>query len=873
MWGAILILVWFCLVASSIFGADSQAPDSTDLYVVPNFHPGCMGWLVRYSEERNYCLYSYLAHLDRVAKDATYKFAFSEIPHLITMMELEPQRFEEFKQCVKEGRVEVVNAFVGEPTVNLSGGEALIQQGVQGLRWYKQIMNVKPRYCWMIDIVGWHEQMAQIVSGLGLEAFVYCRYNPTPIKSKRSHPIHWIQSPDGTRAVALGLGHYYRNFSKAFRSVGALTKEELLAEIESAGKKAKQFPAGAPVLLLGGSRDYSLPPNYENYPAELIEAWNSQASSLKIRMAALSDYMDVLLPPLRSGKYDIPVVTGGSRQYGWSAFWMNAPFHKQWYRRSEHRLQAAEAITTIAGLKGKMEYPSQDFANSWLLLALNMDRNLLWGVGVDGTFYDTESWDARDRFEYVDAVCARANQRAVSALTRKEESSVTLFNPVNWTRRTPFEIRLPQGQTLAEGNCQLLGDGRTSLAHVVLPSFSLSSMKLKWAGMRSPVKTTLPDRIDTTHYSAKIDPNTGALVSFKLKPSGREILGGPANVVLAESGGSVHWVPEKPKRSLLAGSSQYKPFITVTEGKLATVVHIRSNFYGGGELSRVLRFHKQSPRIDFLTETNNVPPGTTLSVEFPLAEQITEVRRGIPYGFSHGTWARKDSGLTGITKGIIPAIRWSHYSLAGGGGVALLDRGAPGRELVGNTPILLLHNVCDKYYNREVTWMNHKGSQTYEYALFVHEQPWRQTNIPQMAWEYNNPVVAMVGRSVSGRQSFIETSDNVIVQALRREDSEIELRMAECLGEAGPVRVKVNLPHTAAHLTDLLGRKLRLLDGGTEYTFEVRLQQVVTLRFGANDAVAPAEALRSFNSVIPPGKRKYMRNCRNPRLRGHPPTK
>jgi alpha-mannosidase len=832
-----------------------------------------MGWLVRYSEERNYCLYSYLAHLDRVAKDPTYKFAFSEIPHLITMMEFEPKRFEEFKQRIKEGRVEVVNAFVGEPTVNLSGGEALVQQGVQGLRWYNQIMHLRPRYCWMIDIVGWHEQMAQIVSGLGLDALVYCRYNPTPLASEYAHAVHWIQSPDGTRAPALGLGHYYRNFSKAFRSAGALTKGELLAEIKSAEKKRRGFPAGAPLLLLGGARDYSLPPNYENHPAELIEAWNGQSSSLKIRMAALSDYMDVLLPPLRSGKYDIPLITSGSSKYGWSAFWMSAPFYKRCYRRSEHRLQAAEAIATIAGLKRKLEYPSQDFANSWLLMALNMDRNLLWGVGVDGTFFDKESWDARDRFEYVDAVCARANQRAVLALTRKKESSVALFNPVNWIRTTPFEIRLPEGQTLAEASCQLLEDGKTTLARLSLPSFSLSSVKLKWARMRPAAKTGLPDSIETTYYSAKIDPNTGALVSLKLKPSGREILGGPANVVLAESGGNVHWVPEKPKRSLLAGSSSYKPFITVTAGKLATVVQIRSNFHGGGELRRVLRFHNQSRRIDFLTETNNVPPATTLSVEFPLADQITEVRRGIPYGFSHGAWARKDSRLTGTTKGIIPAVRWSHYSLAGGGGVALLDRGAPGRELVGNTPILLLHNVCDKYYNRQVTWMNHKGRQTYEYALVIHEQPWSRANIPQIAWEHNNPVVAMAGRSVSSPQSFIETSDNVIVQALRREDSEIELRMAECLGEAGPARVKVNLPHASAALADLLGRKSQLLESDAEYTFEVRPQQIVTLRLGTSDTVPPVAALRSFDSVVPPGKRQYMRNSRNPRLVGHPPTK
>ena len=64
-------------------------------------------------------------------------------------------------------------------------------QGVEGLRWYKQIMDARPRHCWMIDACGFHEQMAQIVSGLGLETFVYCRVQPhddTVLHAMRHQP-------------------------------------------------------------------------------------------------------------------------------------------------------------------------------------------------------------------------------------------------------------------------------------------------------------------------------------------------------------------------------------------------------------------------------------------------------------------------------------------------------------------------------------------------------------------------------------------------------------------------------------------------------------------------------------------------------------
>ena len=193
-------------------GAGQVGPaEPVPCYLLPNFHDACMGWLVSYAEERNFGLYSYLAHLDRVNADPQYRFVMSEIPHLITMMEYEPERLAELKRRIAEGRVELVNAFVLEPTVSLSGGEALVQQGVLGLRWYEQVLQQKPRTAWMIDLCGWHEQMAQITKQLGLEALVYCRFNPTgppptgtPALTnwdevKSGSALHWAVSPDGSR--------------------------------------------------------------------------------------------------------------------------------------------------------------------------------------------------------------------------------------------------------------------------------------------------------------------------------------------------------------------------------------------------------------------------------------------------------------------------------------------------------------------------------------------------------------------------------------------------------------------------------------------------------------------------------------------------
>jgi hypothetical protein len=154
-----------CTVTALLAMAPSARLDAAEpVYLVPNFHPASCGWLADFSTERNYCAYSYLDHLDRVREDPNYRFAMSEVNNIMAIREFEPQRIEELKQRIRERRVELVNAFFLEPTINLSGGEALVKMCVEGLRWQRQVMGVRPRLVWAIDVTGVHEQMGQIAA-------------------------------------------------------------------------------------------------------------------------------------------------------------------------------------------------------------------------------------------------------------------------------------------------------------------------------------------------------------------------------------------------------------------------------------------------------------------------------------------------------------------------------------------------------------------------------------------------------------------------------------------------------------------------------------------------------------------------------------
>ncbi|MCP5110483.1 MAG: hypothetical protein GY953_06570, partial [bacterium] len=122
-------------------------------------------------------------------------------------------------------------------------------------------------------------------------------------------------------------------------------------------------------------------------------------------------------------------------------------------------------------------------------------------------------------------------------------------------------------------------------------------------------------------------------------------------------------------------------------------------------------------------------------------------------------------------------------------------------------------------------------------------------------------------------RSWIEASDNLLLQALRRTGDEIELRFVERFGQAGTATALVNLPHTAAALTNLVGEERKPLEPGEEYRIEVQPQQIVTLRLKTDDAVAPVEAFETFDSVVPPEKRAATRGFDHPDLVGHPPRR
>jgi alpha-mannosidase len=843
----------------------SAAQTQREVYIVPNFHPASCGWLTTFSRERIYCANSYLTHLDRVGEDPNYAFVLSEINNIIAIMNFRPERIAELKQRIQEKRVELVNGMFLEPTINLSGGEALVRMGVLGLRWYQQVFQLKPRFAWMIDVCGTHEQMAQIASGLGLDAMVYTRKNPT------GKTMFWTVSPNGSKILTLSPGPY-TEAEPIFSSKEPLSNDELRKLASFFESKDSITPQGAPTLVLGGDDDYSVAPLVREYPTKFLEQWSGLNAESKVQFSTLSKYVDAVIPGIESGRIQIPTTHAGTA-YDFDAFWIENPKVKTLYRCNEHALQSAEMLATIASLHGDYSYPVKATYEAWILMLLNMDRNTLWGSAGGMVFVNDNSWDVQDRFQWVEQTTARVLNDAGSVMLPRG-SDPGFFNPLNWERNDPIIVALPEGKSLEGVACESLPGGSV-LCSPKLPSFSVGGWKLSSEVAGVPVEMDASAKIETVQYIARLDSMTGSLASLRIKPSGRELLGGPANVLVAErptkkEDSPSDFMAPRPGRTQLATSKDQQSVVRVVRGPVATTAEATSIFHGGGKLIRRMRFYHDHPRIDFETEVNDIPDYTVVIAEFPLAEDVTEVRRGIPYGFSHTGWGGTRADLPGWNKGIVPALRWMDFQLSGGGGVSLLDRGLCGRELVGNTPMIYLLNAEDQYHKFDNPWTTGKGKHVLHYSMVPHAAEWQQARISQMAWEYNQPAVTFAQTTAQPFKSFVETSDNIIVEAVRREEKHIELRFAECLGVPGSATVKLSLPHGKAYTTDLTGRKKSTLSGSDNYTVAVQPQEIVTLHFETAQELPVAEPITEWDPFVPKDKLAAL-HAYNPNVKGHPP--
>jgi len=854
-----------------LLGAASAHGQPAVVHIVPNTHGTIGGWLVDFDTERNYVLNNYLEHLELAARAPSYRFVWSEAPNLISLLELEPQREDLLRRMIEQGKAELVNAFWLESDVTLGRGETLALLGIEGIRWHEQVFGQRPRFGWAIDITGAHRQLPQVIRKLGMDAVVFTRNNPA------GRTAFWWRAPDGTRALALNAPHYME-MRELFQSKHPRDEKTLDAVRRAIEERLLYSPSPRLALFIAGASDYSLPPAMGEQVEEFLRAWRDRHPGIEIRFSTMQQYLEALRGEMRRG-VRLPEYTGDTA-FCFNGFWSAMPEVKRAFRRTEGLMLAAEMGAAAASLRHAVPYPARELHEARLLLLTNMDRNTIWGAGAGAVFRSKDHWDAWDRFE-------GAQQRLHSVLreaVNRVGAGPVMLSSLNWERSDPFEIRLPEGKTLAEADC--MADPSSPGAArccVTLPPAQAAAVRLVSGRPARPEPAAVPGEIRTPHYTARLDVETGEITAL-LSPSGKPVLmPGSARLNLEEPPEKIAKVaadfmaPRKHRRVLAPCPAPVGA--RAFESALAYVVEFTQDC-PDILIEKRFWFYRANARIDVDLSLELRRSDVIVSMDFPFAGRVDRRTRGIPFGFSEGppeeNWLEPqpyflaraaEHALFGYSAAVMPALGWSDYRLAGGGGLTLVEDGLPMHEFAPDRLTLGLINAVSQYRGLPNEELKALGLHRFRFALIPHEGDWRTIEAPKRAREFSAPPLFFdQGQPLP---PLIRTSDNLILEALRRDGGDLEVRLVEWRGEPGAAWVECLVPHQSARLTNLLGEEPRPLPPARRYRFTVMPQEILTLRFALGSRVETPPPLRTWAPLVPESKRAGLEL--RIREKGHPP--
>jgi len=187
-----------------------------------------------------------------------------------------------------------------------------------------------------------------------------------------------------------------------------------------------------------------------------------------------------------------------------------------------------------------------------------------------------------------------------------------------------------------------------------------------------------------------------------------------------------------------------------------------------------------------------------IKVAFPLNVEDPEVT----YNTAYGSVTRPADGLE------YSAQKWVDLSTPGYG-IALLNNARYGHDVEGNTVRMsVLRSPTEPAYNTD------EGVHLIGYSLYPHSGGWREAGVMRRGYEFNYPLIALVGDNHPGDLppsfSFLEVRpDNVIVEVLKRAyDSDgFILRLYEIHGESCEASIKLPCEISSACQTDLMERE------------------------------------------------------------------
>lgn len=692
-----------------------------------------------------------------------------------------PDLYEQIKERVKEGRWETEGGMFLEADCNLSSGESLVRQFMQGKRFFKEEFGKDNEILWLPDVFGYSAALPQIMKKCGIRYFMTTKISWNEFNKMPYDTFEW-EGIDGTRI----LTHFSpsRDYNKGAVEGGTETEHFTTynayinpSQVKGGWERYSQKYLNDEVLMSFGYGDGGGGP-----VRDMLENQRRLAKGIpgcpRTVMSTADNFFHVLEEHVKDQKY-LPVWVGELYLEYHRGTYTSMARNKKYNRRSEFLLENTELFSSISGQLTSAVYPRQEIYDLWEIVLRNQFHDILPGSSIKEV-YD----DSKEEYEKLLKEGGILEERALKEIADAvdaPEHSLIVFNPNGMTGEQivsficPAEITEPEVgdgeksctvQKLKDGTCLFTAGGVPAKGY---KTFTLreASPKAQKSGLSASARHLENDYVRVSFA------DNGQISSIYDKTEKRELLkeGQNGNVLMTYEDRPHNYDAWDVNNYYTEKSweiTDVQEMILEEEGPVRCTVKV-SRKYLDSSIVQYISLGADSPEIFVRNEIDWNEHKIFLKALFPVDIHTDEAVFEIQYG----NVTRKTHYNTSwdFARFEVCMHKWLDVSEDGYGVSVLNDCKYGAHVHDGVIGISILKSAL--YPNPDADKEHH----SFCFSIYPHKGGFREAGTIDRAYALNNPMKCLVKENKSGNapaaySAVSADAPNVVIEVVKKAEDE-----------------------------------------------------------------------------------------------------
>ena len=821
------------------------------VFIVPYCHSDWAWTFTRRWHEKRYVLI-FEEVLDVLKRHSEFRWYMDTyITELEPFLRMKPERFEELKERVHEGKIGICGTFTNLRP-NTVGEETFIRDIIKGRKKFGELFPGADLsvYAATVDISLGHPQFPQILQLAGYKYFRFWR--PHAALSVKNVPLEFFwKGLDGSRILcsrgAYSGFRYCQNIFENFQKEVAYNQE--------------LSPTGIRWISQGMDDTRPLKTPYEDKPIPVFRFLREWKSKEKVSLGFATPLE--FFQELEKHEGKIPEISGSldpcetAFDVGWGG--KSGIFYLR--QENEINLSEAEKWSSIASLHG-YSYPGEKLEKLW-------EKHLISCAHATQWLFEGDFKKILELTQYVKLESETIKNDSLDFLKNlisvRKNTELIIFNslPSDREEKIPVDLSFPIGKvkeiTLIDGKgeelpfqirdinykggkaWEYLVTTKISLPPLGYNTISILQRKPKARARKYPFEVRLKG-------SEIVEIRAG---EYTYKTTARNSFGNLKLYSVDTTKGVLHVGPITGEQKATWRRTKIKE-----DGQL----YIRYSSLGSIGQHRIERdiiVYKDEPRIEFHTEIYWHREDGFLTLEFPKVFK-GKIHGDIPFGVEEKDIDREPFGE-------LPGQGWDNIERQrenlfftksflnytdGKRSISYFNYDATHRYLslknsIGN---ILMNSVTyksgwERFINESIEG---EGKHKFVSHLFFHSGNWRRANLPRKAQTLFIKPEKIFADDIARKKlpasySFFSLSPvTLIMSAFYADRKDFVLRFYESTGRETQAEIKLSFFVERVRKTNLEGKTLMQLGHGKAFSFKVNPWEIVSLVFRVATQVAPS---------------------------------